>query len=243
MVYRYMRPAETLAVEYKIVANPVGMVEFELDRGERVTAESGAMVYMRGNLETKTGFRKGGLFKTLKSSVLGGESFFVNDFVAHEDGCGLGLTGNVLGHIRALSVSDGYIIQSGSYIASTGDLTLDTKWQGFAKGLFGTNLFMLKTVGRGKVFVEGWGGILEKELESGERMVLDNYHLVAMTPGATYKITKHGGIKTTVFGGEALVMEITGPGKVYYQTKNLREFARAIAPYLPRSNQQRGFGM
>ena len=228
-------------MRYEIVSNPVGMVDFVLNRGESVTAESGAMVYTRGNIITKTGFRKGGLFKTLKSSVLGGESFFVNKFLAQEDGCGLGLTGSTLGHIRALDITQEHIVQSGSYIASIGDVTLDTKWQGFAKGIFGTNLFMLKASGHGKMFVEGWGGILSTTLQNGEKMTLDNYHLVALTSDASYAIKKHGSITTTIFGGEALIMEITGPGTVYYQTKNLREFARALDPYLPKP-QQRGPG-
>lgn len=220
------------------MANPVGMVDFVMNRGEVVTCESGAMVYTRGNINTNTKTRRGGLFKTLKSSVLGGESFFVNEYTAWEDKCGLGLTGRVLGDIQALPVEEEYIIQSGAYIASIGSITLDTKWQGFAKGVFGTNLFMLRTVGTGTVFVEGWGGILKTELNAGESMTLDNYHLVALSSSASYTIKKHGSIKTTIFGGEALVMEITGPGKVYYQTKNLREFARALSPYMP--SQGRG---
>lgn len=222
-------------VKYNIVKNPVGMVDFALDWNERVTAESGAMVYMRGNISTDTKTRKGGLFKTLKSSVLAGASFFVNEFTANEDGCSLGITSAVLGDIQVIHVDEEYIVQSGSYVASTDMITLDTKWQGFTKGIFGSNLFMLKTVGSGDIFVSGWGGIRTVQLKDGERMILDNYQLVAL-PGATeYDVVKHGGLKTTIFGGEALVIEITGPGTVYYQTKNLMEFARALSPLLPKN--------
>ena len=35
---------------------------------------------------------------------------------------------------------------------------------------------------------------------------------------------KFGGLKETILGGEGLVTHITGPGEVYIQTKNLREF-------------------
>ena len=49
----------------------------------------------------------------------------------------------------------------------TGDVTLDTQWQGFTKGIFGSTLFMLKTAGRGDVFVDGWGGIRKVELGAG----------------------------------------------------------------------------
>ena len=39
-----------------------------------------------------------------------------------------------------------------------------------------------------------------------------------------YKVKKFGGLKSTLLGGEGLVTEIRGPGEVYIQTKNLREF-------------------
>ena len=221
-------------MKHRIVKNPTGLVEFELDRGEGVTAEAAAMVFMQGDIGTETRMRKGGFLKSLKAAALGGESFFVNEFTAREDGCLLGLTGNMLGDIEALEVSEEFIVQSGAFVCSTTGLTLDTKWQGFTKGIFGNNLFMLKTVGSGTMFVNAWGGILQKELRAGQKMILDNYQLVALSSTASYRVAKHGGFKTTLFGGEALTLEITGPGKVYLQTKNLMEFVRAIVPFLPK---------
>ncbi|MEJ2259038.1 MAG: TIGR00266 family protein [Nitrosopumilaceae archaeon] len=171
-----------------------------------------------------------------KAAAFGGESFFVNEFIAHEDDCTLGLTGNMLGDIEVIHVDEEYIIQSGAFIGSTNGLTLDTEWQGFTKGIFGSNLFMLKTMGEGDMFVNGWGGIISKKLEPGEKMILDNYQLVALSSSAQYRVSKHGSLKTSLFGGEALVIEITGPGTVYMQTKNFMEFVRAIIPYLPKRN-------
>ena len=211
----------------------MGLIEFTLNRGEKVTAEAAAMVFMRGNIITETRMRKGGFLKSLKAAALGGESFFVNEFIAQEDGCTLGLTGNMLGDIEVIPVTDEFIVQSGAFVGSSGDLTLDTKWQGFTKGIFGSNLFMLKTVGTGDMFVNAWGGIIKKELQSGEKMILDNYQLVALSATADYRVTKHGSLKTTLFGGDALVIEIIGPGTVYLQTKNIMEFARALIPFLP----------
>ena len=211
----------------------MGLIEFTLNRGEKVTAEAAAMVFMRGNIITETRMRKGGFLKSLKAAALGGESFFVNEFIAQEDDCTLGLTGNMLGDIEVIPVTDEFIVQSGAFVGSSGDLTLDTKWQGFTKGIFGSNLFMLKTVGTGDMFVNAWGGIIKKELQSGEKMILDNYQLVALSATADYRVTKHGSLKTTLFGGDALVIEIIGPGTVYLQTKNIMECARALIPFLP----------
>ena len=226
--------AAFMPLRHEILKNPVGMIEFFMDAGDKITAESAAMVYMRGDIETKTKTRKGGgFFKALKVTALGGQSFFVNEFTAHEDGCTLGLTGNMLGDIEVIPIDTEFIVQSGAFVCSLGDLTLDTQWQGFTKGIFGSNMFMLKTVGRGDLFVNAWGGIIKKELGSGEKMIVDNYQLVALDTSASYRVTKHGNFKTTLFGGEALVVEIIGPGTVYLQTKNIMEFTRALVPFLP----------
>jgi len=222
-------------MDYEIIKNPMGLIQFSMNRGDKVTAEAAAMVFMRGDIETVTRMRKGGFFKSLKAAALGGESFFVNDFIANTDNCSLGLTGNTLGDIEVIPVDEEFIVQSGAFVGSTGGLTLDTKWQGFTKGIFGSNLFMLKTVGTGVMFVNAWGGIIKKELKDGEKMILDNYQLVALTSTASYRVTKHGSFKTTLFGGEALVIEIVGPGTVYLQTKSIMEFVRAIIPFLPKS--------
>ncbi len=212
----------------------MGLIEFTLNKDEKVTAEAAAMVFIRGNIKTETRMRKGGFLKSLKAAALGGESFFVNEFTAQVDNCKLGLTGNMLGDIQVIKVEEEFIVQSGAYVGSTGELTLDTKWQGFTKGIFGSNLFMLKTVGTGDMFVNAWGGIIKTILKEGEKMILDNYQLVALSSTANYRVTKHGRFKTTLFGGEALVMEIVGPGTVYFQTKNVMEFVRALIPFLPK---------
>ena len=56
-----------------------------LDRGDVVRAEAGAMVSMSSGLKIETK-ATGGVFKSLKRSMLGGESFFMNTFHAETDG-------------------------------------------------------------------------------------------------------------------------------------------------------------
>ncbi|HSB57628.1 MAG TPA: TIGR00266 family protein [Nitrosopumilaceae archaeon] len=212
-------------MHFEILKNPMSMLEVSFDKGETITAEAGALVYMIGGIEIKTKMRHGGLFKNLKVMVLGRESFFVNDFVAQENGCQLGLSGPPVGDIIEIPItpSSGFIVQSGSYIASTTGVELDTKWQGFTKGLFGTEFFMLKALGSGSIFCNAYGGIIEKHLKPGEKILIDNYHLVALHENMDYKVSQFGGLKNTILGGEGLVTEITGPGTVFFQTKNLKE--------------------
>ena len=126
-------------MQYRIVKEPMALRKVDKAAGEKITAESGAMMYMRGDLEIKTRTHEGGFFKKLKVTALGGESFFVNDFIARSN-CSVGLTGPPMGDIVRLDVrpSAGFIVQSGSYVASSG-IVLDTQWQGFTKGFSAQN--------------------------------------------------------------------------------------------------------
>lgn len=230
-------------MEYRIIKNPMGMLEVEMNRGESITAEAGALVYMKGDIEIKTRMRNKGFLKSVKVAMLGGETFFVNDFVANEDNCILGLTRPPIGDIFKITLDEEYIIQSGAYIASTSGIELDTKWQGFTKGLFGAELFMLKATGYGDVFVNAYGSIIEKNLDAGEKMLLDNYHLVALTANTDYRVIKVGGLKTTLLGGEGLAIEITGPAKVYFQAKNLKELVDILGIRARAETQGSGLGI
>jgi uncharacterized protein (AIM24 family) len=61
-------------------------------------------------------------------------------------------------------------------------------------------------------------------LKDDEKIILDNHHLVALSENSNYRVMKFGELKTTILGGEGLVTEITGPGSVYFQTKNIEDF-------------------
>jgi uncharacterized protein (AIM24 family) len=60
-------------------------------------------------------------------------------------------------------------------------------------------------------------------LGPGEKIIIDNYHLVAFSLNTKYEVRKFGGLKSTILGGEGFVTEVTGPAKVFTQTKNLKE--------------------
>lgn len=131
-----------------------------------------------------------------------------------------------IGDIQTLEVSPaiGYIIQKASYLASTAGVELDVKWEGFTKGIFVQGIFMIKASGSGTLFINTFGAIDKHVLLSGEEMIVDNFHLVCFSDSCNYQVTKFGGWKETILSGEGFVTRIRGPGEVYLQTKNLREF-------------------
>jgi hypothetical protein len=44
----------------------------------------------------------------------------------------------------------------------------------------------------------------------GQHLIVDNFHLVAFSATCNYKVTKFGGLKETILGGEGLVTKIEG---------------------------------
>ena len=197
-----------------------------LEQGETLTAEAGSMTYMTPNMEVHTRKREKSLWGTLGVSLIGGQSFWVNDYFAANGSAEAGFAAAPVGDIKQLDIApgSGYIIQKSAYVASTQGIDLDVKWEGFTKGLFGQGLFMLKATGNGTLFINTFGAIDKHALGAGQTMIVDNFHLVGFSSACSYKVTKFGGLKETFLGGEGLVTQITGPGDIYIQTKNLKEF-------------------
>ena len=202
------------------------MLVVTLDQGETITAESGAMTYMDPIIEPHTRKREQSFLGSLGLKLIGGQSFWVNDYTALAPNAEAGFVAAPVGDIEKLEVAPGrgYIIQKSAYIASTQGIDLDIKWEGFSKGLFGQGLFMIKATGNGQLFINTFGAIDTHTLLPGQTLIVDNFHLVAFSQTCTYKVIKFGGLKETLLGGEGLVTEISGPGDVHIQTKNMKEF-------------------
>jgi uncharacterized protein (TIGR00266 family) len=215
-------------MKYEIKYKPAySLLVVQLTPGEALTAEAGSMTYMQPTLDVKTHKREKGFWGTLGMSVLGGQSFFINDFTATGGTGEAAFSSAPLGDIDTLEVtpSRGFIIQKSAYVASQAGVDLDVQWQGFTKGLFGQGLFMIKVSGSGLLFINTFGAIDKHTLRAGERLIVDNHHLVAFSDTCQYTVTKFGGLKETILGGEGFVTDITGPGEIYLQTKNINELA------------------
>lgn len=214
-------------MEYEIKYKPsYSMLVLNLKPGESITAESGALTYMDPNITVQTRRREKSLLGSIGLKLIGRQSFWVNDYKAEQNEGEVALVSAPVGDIETLEVktNQGYVIQKAAYVASTQNVKLDVQWQGFTKGLFGQGLFMIKVTGDGTLFINTFGAIDKHALKPSQTLIVDNFHLVAFSDTCDYKVRKFGGLKETLLGGEGLVTEIRGPGDVYIQTKNLREF-------------------
>ncbi len=206
-----------------------------MSKGESIRGEAGAMVSMDAAITIQTQ-ATGGLFKSLSRSLLGGESFFQNTFTAEADGEILfapSLPGDIM--VMQLTGQD-LIVQSGSYLASSTSITVDSKWGGARSFFGGEGLFMLKCSGSGTLITSSFGAIHKTSLAAGRRYTIDTGHIVAFESHIPFSIRKVGSWKSTIFGGEGFVVDFTGPGDVYLQTRSPESFLGWIIPQIPRNS-------
>ena len=220
---------------YRGGANAILRVDLEKD--ENIKAESGAMVTMEGSLDIK-GTMDGGFFKGLGRKMFSGESFFFQEVQATKGPGEVTLAPPYPGDIEAIELdgSTDITVQKNGFLAGSTGIDISTKMQNLMKGLFsGEGFFVLRASGKGTLFVSSYGGIMRKELASGEELVVDNQHLVAWTANTKYSIEKASskGWISSFTSGEALVCRFTGPGLVFIQTRNASAFGGWVFPFLP----------
>jgi uncharacterized protein (TIGR00266 family) len=209
------------------------MATVHLDQGESVKAEAGAMMSMSPTVQIETS-TKGGVLKGLKRSVLGGESFFMNTFTATGPDAHVAVAPALPGDIVTWQLTGNTVfLQSGSYLASDDDIDIDSKWGG-AKTFFSREgLFMLKCTGAGEIVVSSYGAIQSLDLAAGETYIVDSGHMVGWEESITYEVRKAGNWKSTILGGEGLVVHLTGPGRIHVQTRSADDFLGWLIPKLP----------
>jgi uncharacterized protein (TIGR00266 family) len=203
-----------------------------LTAGESVRAEAGAMLAMTPTLQVETS-TQGGVLKGLRRSILGGESFFMNTFTAQANGDELWLAPTMAGDVVSWPVQQTLFVASGSFLASSAGVDVDSSWGG-AKTFFSREgLFMLKVSGQGEVILSSYGAIHAIDLQAGQTYTVDTGHLVAWTESVGYNVRKVGGWKSTLFSGEGLVCDLSGPGRIYLQTRSQEDFLEWLIPKLP----------
>ena len=205
-----------------------------LDPKETIQVEGGAMVGMSANIEMETG-ATGGFLKSLSRKMFGGESFFLNTYTGVREGDSVALAPPLPGDIEVIEMhGETLMVQSGSYLASSAGINVETKWSG-AKTFFGSEgLIMLRISGTGMVIVSSYGAIHAVELAEGQKYVVDTGHLVTFEEHLKFDLKKVAGWKSTLFSGEGLVMELTGPGNLTLQSRSQDSFLSWLIPRIPK---------
>ncbi len=227
------------AVDVTIQHQPAfALATVKLAPNESIKVEPGAMVSHTDGITPDTK-AEGGFFGGLKR-VIGGESFFQNTWSAPGAGGEITLAPSLPGDMIALELSGPeMLLASGAYIASDMSVTMDSSWGG-ARGFFGGGgLILLRMGGYGTVVACSYGAIFERTLSPGERFVVDTNHIVGMDASIQFTVQKSGTWKSTLLGGEGLVCQLTGPGRVLMQSRSTGAFLSWLIPKLPSQSSGR----
>jgi uncharacterized protein (TIGR00266 family) len=235
-------------IDYKIIGESMQMVEIELDQGETVIAEAGAMNYMEDGIDfeakmgdgsnVEQGFM-GKLFSAGKRMITG-ESLFMTHFTSQAAGkrrvaFAAPFPGSVVA-IDLATMGGSITCQKDSFLCAALGTKVDIAFnKKLGSGFFGGEGFILQHLsGDGMAFVHAGGTVIEKQL-TGETLRLDTGCLVAFSDGIDYSIEMTKGLKSMFFGGEGLFMAtLSGHGKVWIQSLPFSRLADRIIEHAPR---------
>jgi uncharacterized protein (TIGR00266 family) len=230
-------------IDYQIFGDDMQFIEIELDPGEAVVGEAGAMFYMEDQIQLETIFGDG---SAAQNSVFGklvgagkrllvGESLFTSVFSNNghnkrKVAFGAAFPGKIIPmHLGQLGGT--LLCQKDAFLCAAKGVSLGIAFQKrLGAGFFGGEGFILqKLEGDGLAFVHAGGAIIEKTLQPGETLRVDTGCVVACTREVDFDIQYVGGVKTALFGGEGLFFAtLRGPGRVWLQSLPLARLANRI---------------
>ncbi len=227
-------------MRYKIVGEQLPAVICDLEPGETMLTERGAMSWMSPNVQMQTG-TNGGIGKAI-GRMFSGDSIFQNRYTAQGGPGHIAFASSFPGSIRALEIAPGagFVVQKSAFLASEAGVELSVFFQKkLGGGLFGGEGFIMqKLSGNGTAFIEIDGYACEYELAAGQSMIVDTGYLAAMSESCSLTVQTVSGAKNILFGGEGLFNTVvTGPGKIILQTMPISAVAGAIRPFIPVNNE------
>jgi uncharacterized protein (TIGR00266 family) len=219
-------------INYKVEGGNLPVVICYPEAGETLKTEKGAMSWMSSNMKMKTNAGSG-----IVGRFFSGESIFLNEYTAEGGPGEIAFASSFPGSILPYHVTPGndLIVQKRGFLAMESGLQLGIAFQRkFGAGLFGGEGFIMQRIsGDGIVFVEIDGSCIKKELQPGEKLIVDTGFLAAYTGGCDIDVQMVKGVKNVLFGGEGLFNTvITGPGTVWLQSMPVSSVARAIQPHI-----------
>ena len=223
-------------MKYEIKGEPMPVVICEMENGESLNCQSGAMSWMSPNMQMET---SGGGIGKMFGRMFSGETLFRNKYTAKGDGM-IAFASTFPGSIRAVEVDPAHpvVIQKRAYLASeTGvDLSVFFQKKGMAGFFGGEGFIMQKLSGNGIAFLEIDGSTVEYDLSAGQQIVVNTGNVAMMDATCSVSVQQVKGVKNVLFGGEGLFNTvITGPGRVMLQTMPASAFASMIASMIPSS--------
>ena len=227
-----------MSIQYSITQNPdFALITVQLDAGQKIYSEPGAMASMDDNIKLTAGLQ-GGIMSSIKRG-LGGESLIISTYEAEGKSGELTLAAGQPGdavHYKMDKTCD-LLLQRGSYLAHSDGVEISSSWQGMRGFFSGEGLILLKVSGTGDLFFNSFGAIIEIDVE--DDLYIDTGFIVAFEATLSYNVTTLPGLrpgtnwKSLFLGGEGLVCRFSGRGKVWIQSRQMSTFLQWVHPYRP----------
>ncbi len=221
-------------MQYNIIGDSLPVLLLQLEQGETVQCESGAMSWMDKGIRMDT--KAGGIGKAV-GRMFSGESLFLNHYHAEQAG-ELALAATFPGSIRAIEVTPDrpIVAQKSAFLAMIGNVNMSVFFQKkIGAGLVGGEGFIMqKFEGSGLVFLEIDGTAVEYDLQMGQQKIVDTGYLAMMDASVSMDVETVGSLKNAFFGGEGIFNTVlTGPGHIVIQSLPAYVTARNLARYIP----------
>ncbi|WP_258102769.1 TIGR00266 family protein [Marinoscillum sp. MHG1-6] len=235
-------------IDYQIFGDDMQIVSVELDPGETVIAEAGAMNWMDEGIGFEAKMGDGsqpdkGLFGKLLDAgkrAITGESIFLTHFTNNGSGKKeVAFAAPYPGKIVPLDlkVFGGEILcQKDAFLCAALGTSVSMAFnKRLGAGFFGGEGFILqKLSGDGNVFMHAGGTVIKKELKN-EKLLIDTGCIVAFSTSLDYDIQRAGNLKSMFFGGEGLFLAtLRGTGTVYLQSLPFSRLADRIIQHAPK---------
>jgi uncharacterized protein (TIGR00266 family) len=209
-------------VNSKIEGNESQIVTVELEPGQVLRAESGAMMYMTNGvtMNTTTG---GGLSEGFRR-MMTGQNFFISDYTYEGEPGTKGVVAlgtDFPSKIIRLNVEEyggKLVCQKGALLCCSHTINIEMEFtRTMTGGFFGGEGFILQALtGDGDVFLKAGGTLIRRDLEEGEELRISSGCLVGFSEGVDYDVKMIKGFQNVIGGGEGLFMTtLTGPGVVW----------------------------
>lgn len=197
-------------------------IHVKLGPGDKIIAEAGAMASMSAGVDIETKW-SGGFVNAVLKRVFGSESLFINTYSTATEG-ELILTQPFPGDITCVELNGNTLfLQPGAFLACEPGVKLGLGWAGWRMLIAREGLFRLKVSGTGRVWFGAYGGIFQREIN--DQFIVDSGHLVAYEPTINIKIGMAGSLLTSLLSGEGLVTKVSGPGRIYMQSRSFSGLA------------------
>jgi len=221
-------------MKYEIIGGSLPVAVCQLQKGEEVCCESGAMSWMDDGIKMNT---EGGGLGKMFGRAFSGESIFRNRYMAEQAG-EIAFSSKFPGDIKAYELSGGrsVIAQKKCLLAYDSSVSTSVYFQKrFSSGFFGGEGFIMqKFSGNGTVLLEVDGSAVEYYLAPGERKIVNTGYLVMMDESCSMSVETVKGFKNVLFGGEGLFHTvITGPGRIVLQSMPVTQTAALLYSLMP----------